>query len=81
MIKINREVFEKYQKDKGLNDTELAKIMGINRTQVWRVKEGHNEPGKDFIVGTLKAFPEATFEELFFIPEVLRPRKIKEQSA
>lgn len=83
MIKLNREAFEKYQKEKGLNDTELAKIMGINRTQIWRVKEGHNEPGKDFIVGALRAFPEASFEELFFIPGLLRPRnnKVKEKTA
>lgn len=75
MIKLNRERFEEHQKVKGWNDTELAEKMGINRVQIWRVKEGHNEPGRDFIAGALKVFPEASFDELFFMPGVLRVRK------
>lgn len=75
MIKLNRAEFEKHQAAKGWNDTELAKNMGINRSQVWRVKEGKNEPGRDFIAGALKAFPEASFDELFILPGVLRYRK------
>lgn len=77
MIKLNREAFEKYQAKKQLNDTTLAENMGISYTQVWRVKEGHNEPGRDFIAGALKVFPEASFDELFILPGVLRHRKTK----
>lgn len=80
MIKLNREVFEKYQTAKGWNDTQLAGEMGINRVQVWRVKEGHNEPGRDFIAGALKVFPEASFDELFILPGVVRPGKTNEES-
>lgn len=72
VIKLNRPVFEKKQKDAGLNDTELARAMGVNRSQVWRVKENKNDPGEEFIAGVLKAFPGATFDELFFLHEPLR---------
>jgi len=75
MIKLNRTTFEKYQAEKGWDDTELAEKMGINRSQIWRVKEGRNEPGRSFIAGALKAFPEATFDELFILTDVLRTRK------
>ena len=74
LIKLNRENFERHQKAKGWSDKELAQRMGIHRVQIWRVKEGHNEPGRDFIAGSLKVFSEASFEELFFMSEVLRAR-------
>ena len=68
MIKLNRKAFEKYQAEKGWSNTELAKKMGINLVQVWRVKEEHNRPGCIFIAGALKAFPKASFDDLFFRP-------------
>lgn len=77
MIKLKRDTFEKYQNDNKWNDTELAEKMGVNRVQVWRVKEGHNEPGRDFIAGALKVFPDASFDDLFFLPGVVRGRNIK----
>jgi len=76
LIKLNREAFDKHQAEKKWNDTELAENMGINRVQVWRVKEGHNQPGRDFIAGALKVFPDASFDELFFLPGVVRQRNI-----
>lgn len=72
VIKLNKQALEKRQKDAGLNDTELAKAMGVNRSQIWRVKENKNDPGEEFIAGALKAFPDATFDELFFLHEPLR---------
>lgn len=81
MIKLDTETLEAYQSNDGLNDTELALKMGMNRTQIWRVKEGYNEPGKNFIAGVLKVFPDASFDDLFFIPGASRPRNIKEQTA
>lgn len=74
MIKLNRKALEKLQSTKGWNDTELAEQMGIDRVQVWRVKEGHNEPGRAFISGALKVFPEASFEDLFILPGIVRGR-------
>ncbi|MCK9324462.1 MAG: hypothetical protein M0P69_03105 [Bacteroidales bacterium] len=77
MIKLNRNAFEKLQSIKGWSDTELAEKMSIDRVQVWRVKEGHNGPGRAFIAGALKVFPEASFDELFILPGVVRGRKAR----
>jgi transcriptional regulator with XRE-family HTH domain len=66
-IKLKVEEFEKRQKIKGLTDTELAELMEVNRSQIWRVKRGENHPGENFIAGALKAFPEASFDDLFFL--------------
>jgi len=38
------------------------------------VKTGIHDPGKDFIAGALKAFPNTSFDELFFLPGVSRQR-------
>lgn len=75
MLVLNREYFEELQGRKGLNDSELAAEMGINRVQLWRVKEGRNQPGRSFIAGALKVFPEAKFNELFFLVDELRVRR------
>lgn len=72
MIRLKRDALEKLQSEMQWNDTALAEHMGINRVQIWRVKEGHNEPGRDFIAGILKAFPNVSFEDIFFLPDRLR---------
>lgn len=75
MVKLNREALEKLQAKHNINDTELANKMGINRTQVWRVKAGKNDPGTDFVAGALRAFPGVKFDELFILPDVVQARK------
>ena len=70
LINLRREALEKLQEEMEWNDKDLAEHMGINRVQVWRVKEGRNEPGRDFISGILKACPHKTFEDIFFIGDV-----------
>ena len=75
MVKLNREALEKLQAKHNINDTELANKMGINRTQVWRVKVGKNDPGTDFVAGALRAFPGVKFDELFILPDVVQARK------
>lgn len=72
MIKLKREALEKRQAENNWNDTVLAEKIGVNRTQVWRVKEGRNEPGREFIAGVLRAFPDASFDEFFHVPGALR---------
>lgn len=72
VIKLNRTAFEKKQKEAGFDtDTKLARAMGINRTQVWRVKEGKSDPGEEFIAGALKAL-KVGFDEIFFLQEPLQ---------
>lgn len=74
-IKLKIEILEKLQNEKKWTDTELSKQMGISRSRLWRAKlpETHEEycsPGESFILGTMLAFPEKKFEDLFFLKRV-----------
>lgn len=52
------------------NLTELAKVMGISISQVYRVREGKRNINQKFIVGAIKAFPKYKLDDLFyFVPE------------
>ncbi|MFC1938530.1 helix-turn-helix domain-containing protein [Chloroflexota bacterium] len=48
------------------NLSELAHAMDISVSQVYRVRQGKRSINQKFIVGAIKAFPECTFEELFY---------------
>lgn len=48
-IKLKINEFKKCQQQKGLTDTELVKLMGVNRSQIWQVERGENSPEEIFI--------------------------------
>lgn len=73
-IKLDVKTFEYYQKKHELKETECAEGMGISPSQLWKIKKGVHDPGRDFIAGALKVFREASFDELFFLPGVSRVR-------
>jgi len=52
--------------DKYKNLSELAYVMGISVSQIYRVREGTRNINQKFIVGAVKAFPGYTFDELFY---------------
>lgn len=54
-------------KEQGLSDAELARWMGISQSQVCRVEAGNRRIHQDFIVGALRAFPDKTFDDLFYL--------------
>ncbi len=56
---------------------ELARVMGISVSQVYRVKQGKRHISEKFIVGAMKAFPGHTLDELFY----LAPESASESSA
>ncbi|WP_010278907.1 hypothetical protein [Paenibacillus senegalensis] len=70
-IRLNVKEFMKAQIDKDIaSDVELAKKLGVNKTQIWRAKlpvddPRHNSPGPAFIAGVLKVFG-GPFERYFF---------------
>ena len=49
------------------NLSELAQVMGISVSQVYRVREGKRNINQKFIVGALKAFPHHKLDELFYL--------------
>jgi len=74
-IKLNIKAFEENQtKYKLSEEGKCAEKMEISSSQLWKVKTGIHDPGKAFIAGALKAFPNTSFDELFFLPGVLREK-------
>ena len=49
------------------NLTELAQIMEISVSQLYRVRESKRNINQKFIIGAVKAFPECRFSDLFYI--------------
>jgi len=46
---------------------QLAFIIGVSVSQIYRVKQGKKKVSASFIAGALHAFPEYKFEDLFYI--------------
>ena len=49
------------------NLSELAHVMGISVSQIYRVKEGKRHINQKFIIGAIKAFPEYNLDDLFYL--------------
>jgi len=49
------------------NLCELAQAMGISVSQVYRVRSGKRGINQKFIVGALRAFPEYSLDDLFYL--------------
>ena len=65
---IKTRVFDRCQ-GRYRNLSELARVMGISVSQVYRVREGKRQINQAFIIGAIKAFPEYKMDELFyFVP-------------
>jgi len=53
------------------NLSELAQVMGISVSQIYRVREGKRHINQKFIVGAIKAFPGYRLDDLFYLaPEL-----------
>lgn len=68
-IMLKTEKFLNILKNKNLNMTEASKIMGVDRSHLFRVLNGKQAPGRKFIEGTLKVCDGFSLDELFFYPE------------
>lgn len=49
------------------NMAELAALLGISSSYLYRVREGKRGINEKFIVGALTAFPKRKFEDLFYL--------------
>ena len=47
--------------------SELARAMGISVSQIYRVREGKRRINQKFIVGAVKAFPNYSLDDLFYL--------------
>ncbi len=48
--------------------SELARQMGVSRSETTRLLNGKRNGGNKVISGLIKAFPEESLETLFFLP-------------
>lgn len=67
-------ILDNLQNDLKMNDQEFAEFIGVSRSQLWRAKlpavDKRFSLGKDFIAKVLAAFPNLTFEDIFFLDNV-----------
>lgn len=67
-MKLKTRVFEMGNK-KYKSLSELAKVMGISVSQVYRVRQDKRGINGTFVIGAVKAFPEYKLDDLFYIAE------------
>lgn len=48
------------------NPYQLAKAMGIQPSQVYRVRDSERPVGRTFIIGAKRAFPGYKLDDLFY---------------
>lgn len=65
---VRTQLLEEIMQEKGIGSTELAQKMQVDRTTVYRVRNG-NPVGERFITGLMSVFPDKRFEDLFFCAE------------
>jgi len=54
------------------NLSELSEAMSISVSQIYRVRSGKRSINQKFIVGALSAFPQFSFDELFYMCQTSR---------
>ncbi len=75
-IRLNVKELMKAQIDADIkSDKELAELIGVSTTQIWRAKlkpshPKYNQPGPKLIAGILNTFKGEKFERFFFVEEV-----------
>lgn len=76
IIRLNVKELTKAQIDADIKtDADLAKLIGINVSTLWRAKLKPSDPrfcspGATFIAGVLNLFKGEPFERFFYIEEV-----------
>ena len=50
--------------------SELARQMGVSRSEITRLLNGKRNGGNKIISGLIKAFPDEPLKSLFFLPDV-----------
>ncbi|MGW9345841.1 hypothetical protein ACWGR3_30295 [Streptomyces albidoflavus] len=65
-VTLNRESLDRLRRANGIkSEAELARIIGVTPTTLWRVTNDEVVPSNRFIAGVLTAFPHSQFGVLF----------------
>lgn len=70
-IEVDLKVLLEIQTEEKLSDMAFAAKIGIDKTMLWRIKTGRNNPGQEFIAKFLTAYPNMKFEDVFFLSQPL----------
>ena len=57
--------------DFGIPMAQLAEMLDVSVSEVYRIKQGKRGIHEKVIVGALRAFPGKTFEELFYVTTLI----------
>ena len=68
MYKVN--IDRLYQLQGDLTDEEFAKKLGVSRSQLWRIRNGHSKAGAEFLEKFKRCFHEESIEDIFFASDV-----------
>jgi len=63
---VRTRVFE-FCRGKYKNLSELASVMELSVSQVYRVRDGKRPINQKFIIGAVKAFPDSKLDDLFYL--------------
>ena len=65
-MKLKTRVFELFH-GKYADLCELARAMGVSRSQIYRVRQGERSINGKFIIGAVRAFPGYKLDDLFYV--------------
>jgi len=69
-ITLNRENLDRLRRANGIGtEAELARILQVSPTTLWRVSNGEVAPSNQFIARALTAFPHTQFAVLFTVQQ------------
>lgn len=67
---LNRSKLDELRRANGIqSEAELARILGVSPTTLWRVSNREVAPSNGFIARVLLAFPHASMASLFEVVE------------
>jgi len=56
--------------EKDISLADIAALLGISISQIYRIKHNERRIGEKFIIGALGAFPKYKFDDLFYIEQM-----------
>ena len=82
MAKLNiyKDKLLKYMEENNLSQQDLAELIGVDYTMVFRVLKDERNPGPKFVAGILKN-TELEFKDIFFTSNLPDSNKTNQKSA
>ena len=76
---LNKEKLIEYMEENNLSQRDLAEVIGVDHTMIFRVLKGERNPGAKFVAGILEN-TNLKFEDIFFTGNLPEGRKKEKQS-